>query len=362
MEQTAEDGLGLAGMKTKVLILALAAASCACSAAATGSTDDPVAAKARNGVLFGAYVEFGESEDAVSLEGIEKFEKLAGKTAAIVASSSYWGEQTFPSQNVGLIARHGAVPLIFWSPWDKPYEQWRGPDRFALTEILAGKWDAYIDSWADSAKAFGQPMLVSFGNEMNGDWFPWSGCFYGGAKGGNEVFKNTWRHVVDRVRARGADNIRWVFHVNQFSVGTEKWNAIASYYPGSNYVDWLGMSVYGQQFRNTGWFSFKSLIDSPYKELAAVDPSKPVIVAEFGVGDFPKSGDKAQWIRDALSMIPCYPRIKAAVYWHERWQNADGTFSNLRVNSSPAALEAFRRGIADPRWIGSPREPAAPQP
>ena len=359
MEQIAEERLGLSGMRLEAFILALAAAWWAAAAAATA---DPVAAKADKGVLFGAYVEFGESEDAVTLEGIEKFEKLAGKPLAIIASSSYWGERSFPSQNVGLIARHGAVPLIFWSPWDKPYEQWRGPDRFALTEILAGKWDAYIDMWADAAKAFGKPVLVSFCNEMNGDWFPWSGCFYGKADGGNEVFKKAWRHVVDRVRARGADNIRWVFHVNQFSVGTEKWNAIASYYPGTDYVDWLGMSVYGQQFRGMDWFAFKSLIDAPYKELAAVDPSKPVMVAEFGVGDFPKSGDKAQWIRDALSMIPSYPRIKAAVYWHERWQNADGTFSNLRINSSPRSLEAFRAGIADPRWIGSAREVPAPQP
>ena len=96
------------------------------------------------GVRFGAYMDFGESEDAVTLEGIEKFEKLAGKRPALIASSSYWGEQSFPAANLRLIDRHGAVPLIFWSPWDKPYEQNKGPDRFGLTEILGGKWDDYI--------------------------------------------------------------------------------------------------------------------------------------------------------------------------------------------------------------------------
>ncbi len=350
-------------MRCKICLYALLAAWCA-GVAPAAPAPDAVVAQAHNGVLFGAYIEFGESEDTVTLEAIEKFEKLAGKAPAIIASSSYWGEQDFPVQNVGVIARHGAVPLIFWSPWDKPYEQWKGPDRFGLTEIIAGKWDDYIDSWADGAKAFGKPLLVSFCNEMNGDWFPWSGCYYGGANGGNEVFKNAWRHVVDRVRARGADNIRWVFHVNEFSVGTEKWNAIASYYPGSDYVDWLGLSIYGKQFQNVAgdWAEFKSLINGPYKEIAAVDPAKPVIVAEFGCGDFPKSGDKARWIGDALSMIPSYPRVKGAVYWHERWQNADGTFSNLRINSSPAVLDAFRKGISDPRWIGSPREIPTPKP
>lgn len=327
------------------------------AAAAFGVTD-PWSHDASKGVRFGAYMDFGETEDAVTLEGIEKFEKLAGKRPALIASSSYWGEQTFPAANLRLIDRHGAVPLVFWSPWDRPYEQNKGPDRFGLTEILAGKWDAYIDHWAEEAREFGRPFFVSFCNEMNGSWFPWSGCFYGGREGGPDVFKKTWRHVVDRVRAKGARNIIWVFHVNAFPGENDVWNMMNSYYPGSDYVDWLGISIYGQQFRNDrAWALFPDLIDWPLKELGAVDPGKPIMIAEFGVGEFPKSGNKAEWFADALRIIPKQPRVRAAVYWHERWQNRDGSFSNLRINSSPAALEAFRRGIADPAWLSAAGPP-----
>ena len=45
--------------------------------------------------------------------------------------------------------------------------------------------------------------------------------------------------------------------------------------------------------------------------------------------------------------------MKAAVYWHERWQNADQSYSNLRVNSSIEALDAYRKGIANPDWLGN---------
>jgi len=326
----------------------------ACPAADHTLLADP--SGTQNGVLWGAYMDFGETEDDVTLEGIEKFEKLVGKAPAIIASSSYWGQQSFPAKNLALISRHGAVPLVFWSPWDKPYEQSKGPDRFSLTEILAGKWDTYIDSWADSAKEFGKPFFVSFCNEMNGSWFPWSGYFYGAENGGNEVFKRAWRYVVDRVRARGAQNIRWVFHVNAFPGINDVWNVMESYYPGAGYVDWLGLSIYGKQFRSDeNWAEFRDLLDWPYQEITALDPDKPVMIAEFGVGDFPKSGDKAKWIRDAFQMIPDHPRIKAAVFWHERWQNEDGSFSNLRINSSPSALEAARKGLSDPRWIPSAR-------
>ena len=366
MGKTPAHGLRIGDMKTKTHLVITIATAVACISAQ--SAPDPFAASVENprqGVHFGAYADFGETEDNVTLEGIEKFEKLAGKSPAIIASSSYWGEQTFPTRNVELIARHGAVPLVFWSPWDKPYEERRGPDRFSLTAIIAGDWDSYIDAWADKAKVFGRPMFVSLCNEMNGDWFPWSGCFYGGKNGGSAVFKEAWRHIVDRVRARGAGNILWVFHVNAFPAENDTWNLMASYYPGSDYVDWLGLSIYGKQFRDEGdWAEFRDLIDWPYREISAIDRTKPVMVAEFGVGDFPKAGDKAGWISDALAMIPRYPRIKAAIYWHERWQNEDGTFSNLRINSSPRALEAFRLGIANDRWLGAPpkSEPAPEQP
>lgn len=317
------------------------------------------------GAYTGAYLEFGDKEDSVSLEAIENFESMVGKHQAIIASSSYWGEQTFPTDNVMLIHRHGSIPLIFWSPWDKPYEEDRGPDRFNLTSIIAGKWDDYIDAWAQSAKEFGHPFFVSFGNESNGSWFPWSGIFYGGSKPipntqpqqyeGPETFKRAYRHVVDRVRAKGAKNILWIFHLNNYSIPEEPGNEAAAYYPGSDYVDWLGLSVYGKQFASEKWSKFVWLIDTPYDTICKLDPKKPVMVAEWSVGEYPESGSKPQFIRDAFfNMKHEFPRIKAEVYWSERWQNEDDSYSNLRVNSTPEALINYRRCVKDPYWLGSP--------
>ena len=129
-------------------------------------------------------------------------------------------------------------------------------------QIIAGKWDDYIDRWGDAARAFGKPMIVVFGVEMNGDWFPWSGTYYGGSKPipgrpneweGPENFKKAYRHVVDRVRARGASNIKWMLHTNNYSYPMETWNFVPAYYPGPEYVDWFGLSVYGQQFKDEPW-------------------------------------------------------------------------------------------------------------
>ncbi len=354
-------------MKSAILCALLLAA---CSRpesppAATAAIPLPPSLIPPRGALLGAYMDFGDQEDDVTPNKIARFESLVGKAPAVIASSSYWGEQNFPSANMETIARHGAIPLIFWSPWDKPYEQERGPDRFSLDAILAGTWDAYIDAWAAGAAKFGKPLFVSFCNEMNGSWFPWSGFFYGQGKpvpgmpgkfAGPEKFKAAWRHVVDRVRARGASNIRWVLQFNNYSYPRDTWNEAEQYYPGPDYVDWLGLSVYGKQFHDDPWADAADLLDYPYEEICALDPQKPIMITEFGVGEFPKSGDKSRWIREMFSGIQnrC-PRIRAAIYWHERWQNADGTFSNLRVNSSAPAKAAFREAVADPFWIGNPQ-------
>ena len=230
--------------------------------------------------------------------------------------------------------------------------------------------------------------MVSFANEMNGIWFPWSGYFYGaqeyvkrpeisGASGemrleGAETFKSAYRHVVDRVRSRGAKNVIWVFHVNNYNFPSNiPWIGMKDYYPGSEYVDWLGLSVYGQQMPLTPWTDFE--LRGPYDELANVDSSKPMMIAEWGVGEFPErqgqvgGGDKAGWIQDAFQLMTSkFPRIKAAIYWNERWQNGQpkvsGLFSDLRVNSSPESLEAYRAGAAFPYWIGYPQVKEPPTP
>ena len=63
--------------------------------------------------------------------------------------------------------------------------------------------------------------------------FPWSGSFYGGKTPvpgrpnewqGPETFKQAYRHVVDRVRARGAGNVQWLFHTNNYSEPNDTWN------------------------------------------------------------------------------------------------------------------------------------------
>ena len=313
----------------------------------------------------GAYIDFGHNEDTITFEALEAFEALSGRHQAIIGFSNDWAHQVFPREQIRIITAYGAIPLIYWNPWERPKQSEKPSNKFNLHEVIKGTWDSYIDQWAREAAATNRPILVSWGLEMNGTWFPWSGVFYGGKTmvpdtdppqyQGPETFKKAYRHVVDRVRAAGAANIQWVFHANNTSEPDEAWNRMKNYYPGDVYVDWLGLSAYGQQYPHTGWIPFEKVLPEYYREICSITPHKPFILAEWGVGEFPKSGSKASWLAEAFERFPVeFPRMKAAVYWHERWQNADGSYSNLRINSSEASLASYRKGIRHPFWLDRP--------
>jgi hypothetical protein len=78
---------------------------------------------------------------------------------------------------------------------------------------------------------------------------------------------------------------------------------------------------------------------------------------EFGVTEDPAAGDKAQWITDAYgSMIGPGARYDVSLvnYWSEKWTNGSGSRSDLRVQSSPGALDAYRAAIAGSFFATTP--------
>ena len=63
---------------------------------------------------------------------------------------------------------------------------------------------------AAAAKEFDSPLIVEFGPEMNGWWYPWNGYWNGGGEtnaygdsslpDGPERFRDAYRHIIDVMR------------------------------------------------------------------------------------------------------------------------------------------------------------------
>jgi hypothetical protein len=329
-----------------------AAAPPPASAPAVASTATMKVVSPPAGIYHAAFPDFGGSEDIVSASRIRDFEALAGKRIAWAYFSNNWIDGiTFPAEAVKSVRDTGSVPFIRMMPRSSFAET--GPDPvYNLDRITRGDFDPALAAWAQAARATGTPLMVEFGTEVNGDWFPWNGRWYGGAAG-PEKFRNAYRHIVDLFRREDARNVTWVFHVDASRSPDAAWNTMAAYYPGDDYIDWLGISVYGAQEPNEDWISFADRLDPAYAELVAFQPSKPIAVLEFGVTDGVAGHDKAAWISDAFAAVTSgrYPRIKAMSYWHESFDNDDGTRSTLRIDSSDPALQAYRAGVASPSFV-----------
>jgi hypothetical protein len=284
--------------------------------------------KAPDRVLLGAF----DSGIPRTLDGVVAFERSIGTTLPLIQIYTAWGDrpdEDFPVELVTAISDVGSVPVITWEPWLSDFSNDRHPqiplrderDRHGMAAVASGEYDFYIDAWATDAAKFGKPVFVRLGHEMNDPYrYPW-----GPQNNTNTEFIAAWRHVVDRFRHAGANNVLWVWSPH---VAYEYWE---TYYPGPDYVDWVatGALNFGPIAQWSRWWSFQEIFGQKYPVLASF--GKPVMVAEFG--SLAVGGNRAAWYRDALdSMTTKYPRVRALLFFNVRndqtvtYQKVDWTF------------------------------------
>jgi beta-mannanase len=251
-----------------------------------------------------------------------------------------WTED-FRAQAVVQAYRQGTVPAITWEPWSGLQNGTSQP-AYALARIIDGKYDGYITRFASAVRDQKWPIVLRFGHEMNGDWYPWSESKSGNHRG---EYVQAWRHVHDIFESVGASNVSWVWSPNEF----EGWNGIpiAGLYPGDAYVDWTGMSGYnwgtGQQ--GSLWRSFAKTFTRTYPAIRAVAPGKPLMISEVGSSE--NGGSKADWITDTFSVqLPTrFPGVRAVIWWNRRDEEMDWP-----IETSAAAQVAFAAAIASPYY------------
>jgi beta-mannanase len=302
---------------------------------------------ASDGIYHSAHPDFGIADDSVSVQNIIDFERLAGKKIVWAYLSWNWGRQTvFPSESCRALHDAGVVPLVGMMPWSF-LKQGAPESSYTVEAILEGRFDDLISRAADETRALGFPIMMEFGPEVNGSWFPWNGVWNGrdgdeygerGIPDGPERFRDAYRRIIDIFRSRGADDVTWVFHIAQRGAPPEAWNSASYYYPGDEWIDWIGASVYGPGE------SFEEIMERLYPELCSLSPSKPIALLEIGAA----GPGKTEWMRETYAAINSgrYPRLKAVSWWNKLCK-PDGTPSGLEIDSTPESLSAYRDGVRD---------------
>ena len=320
-------------------------------------------------IYFGAFPDFGGSEDNVSAKRVKDFENITQKKIAWAMFSDNWfkkGGINYPKAHIHTIYNTGTLPYIRFMPRSDE-EQYKKEKKYSLQNIIDGVFDKELHQWAKDAKEDNIPLLADFAVEANGDWFSWSGVLNGGAKrdgygnpnypDGPERYRDAYRHIIDIFRSEEVKNITWFFHYNYESFPNEEWNQPNYYYPGDEYIDWVGFSLYGAQTIDEDWndLKFSTQLKDFSDSFNKIKTKRPIALLEFGVTDGHPDGNKSAWFKDAFKTIlkNKYIKFSAINIWHENWENEDETMSRLRIDSSKEVESTFRQLIKDTRFISS---------
>jgi len=319
-----------------------------------GAVLEPPPGKLYHGVFPGGTNGMGGD---ITPRDLQRYQRAVGKRPTWVYFCNNWYESpAFPYRTAAWIRANGSVPyirLMLLSSARIP----RPDPVYALEKILAGDFDEGLREWMREARKFATPLLAEYGVEVNGWWFPWNGLYNKGQGSYEDSvarFREAYRHIIRIARAEGAHNIRWVFHVDPWDEPVEKWNRFENYYPGDEWIDWLGVSVYGRQVPKDRFVvPFRFQMDWVYDRLRRL-ADKPVIVCEFGTID---DRQQAAWAEAALLDIlgGRWPKVIGFSWWNAAFRNdaVTGRWSNMRVHESPALQAVFRKYVARERKVVS---------
>ncbi len=267
------------------------------------------------------------------LRTVNVFEREAAKHAAIVMWYADWQHNKLPSKSqLDAIAQRGSTPEITWEPWDASKGLYKSQPRYRLTNIIDGKFDSYIRSWARGLAAWKHPVLLRFAQEMDGNWFPWADYANGNRSG---QFVQAWRHVQHIFALAGATNVKWVW--------SPAFARSSAQFPGAASVDVMATTCQngGKPLFARGWKSFAQGCGQTIDRLHALQPGLPIQLAETATSEH--GGSKAKWIRDMWSYLAARPYVTSMI-WFDLVKE-----TNWRIDSSPSAQRAFAAGARSPR-------------
>jgi hypothetical protein len=170
----------------------------------------------QTGCYIGAFI-----EREPTLHGdISQFEALTKKKHASYFTYVGYG-QPFPRAWVESVKQQEASPHIAFEPND------------GLQKVVD---DDYLRQWARDAAKAECPIFLRWASEMNGPWTKYSGdpALY------REKFA-----LVSKIMKEEAPNVAMVW-----TPFAEPQNLIDQYYPGDEWVDWVGINIYSVYVHN----------------------------------------------------------------------------------------------------------------
>ena len=219
-------------------------------------------------------------------------------------------ESNLPQSLLDSIYLQKSIPMVTWEPWLNSFEDRPDKDKHVYDLIEDGYFDTYITSFAEKLKNLQRPVFLRFAYEFDNPLYPW----YVTGNDASLKFKKAWIHAYEIFRKNDATNVIWIWN---------PWKSenVALFYPGEEYVDWIGVNIlnYGQFNQDGEWHDFKDLYEPFHDEFQNL-PSTPVIISEFGTLNDDERQNK--WLENAFGAIENeFKEIKSVIYFNSKVDN-----------------------------------------
>jgi hypothetical protein len=308
---------------------------------------------AKRGLYWGAWIgsQLTGEQPPWDMGAVSNFETQVSKGLSTIQFGAPFADCSttpcsfyrFPGKEMSAVRGYGALPFLSWSSQSTPSTP-NEPD-FQLSDVLAGTYDAYIRGFAEEARDWGHPFFLRFDWEPNGNWFPWGERVNGNQPG---EYVAAWRHVHDIFTAVGASNATWVWCPY---IDIHKFGALASFYPGDDYVDWSGLDGYNwadARSHPVPWKSFEQIFTGSYRQVTRrIAPRKPLLLGEIASSGNGRA--KANWIRGMFSALNSEFRRVRGLIWFDQVQQG----VSWPLESSPLVTNAFAFGLRQRSFRGN---------
>jgi mannan endo-1,4-beta-mannosidase len=254
-----------------------------------------------------------EPSDTESYNLVSEFMKATGANPAFVLYYSGW-DDPFQVRFATWAHAAGAVPFAQLEP-----------NGVQLENIALGHYDAYLRSFARAVHSYGHQIILGFAPEMNGSWYTW-GLGHTRAS----VWIAAWRHVVTVFRKVGAANVTWLWTVNSVNASSAP---LHKWWPGANYVSWVGIDGYYYRASDT----FASVFGTTIQEVRRFTYA-PILIAETAAAPSPEQAGQITGLFAGIRAS----HLRGAV-WFDMAQHDGPYHQDWRLEDSPSALAVFRR-------------------
>jgi mannan endo-1,4-beta-mannosidase len=306
-----------------VLLAAVAIAAAAIISSGTRFSYLPAQPPAAHAPLppsLASYVGVYEPGSPPGYQPVSEFAQAAcppGKPPNLAGYYSGWAEPfqtTFAEQ----AHAHGAIPYVQIDP-----------TQASVSAIARGVYDIYLRTYADSVRHYRHAVVIGFGHEMNTSRYSWG---YGHVR--PRVFVAAWRHIVTLFHGEGADNVTWLWTINQEVPDSGN---ISDWWPGPAYVTWVGIDGYYYRPSDTFAKVFGSTITR-----VRIFSDKPILLSETAVG--PTAGVPFAKINNLFDGMRRYKTL--GLVWFDIAQSGGILRQDWRIEDSPPARSAFRLGVS----------------